>query len=65
MSLLYVSATHGPSSGNTYYLGRPLHCTLCPSTLRHVVVVVDDDDDDDDDDVVVNSLHRIFSSYLS
>jgi hypothetical protein len=28
MSLLHLSAIHGPSSGNTYYLGRPLHCKL-------------------------------------
>jgi hypothetical protein len=38
--LLHVSAAHGPSSGNTYYLGRPLHCTHFLSTLRHIVVVV-------------------------
>jgi hypothetical protein len=48
MSLLHVSATHGPSSGNIYYLGN--HCTVhfVLSIIRHIVVV--------------NLLCRIFST---
>jgi drug/metabolite transporter (DMT)-like permease len=51
--LLHVSAAHGPSSGNIYYLG--VHCTVhfvfC--TYRHIAVII------------VNLFHRIFLSYFS
>jgi hypothetical protein len=52
MSLLHVSATHGPSSGNIYYWGD--HCTghFVVCALRHIVVFV------------VNLFPRIYPSYL-
>jgi hypothetical protein len=49
--LLHVSAAHGPSSGNTHYFGRPLHCALVHfvfCTYRHIVVIV------------LNLFYRIF-----
>jgi hypothetical protein len=51
--LLHVSAAHGPPSGNIYYLGRQLNCTILVfCSYRRIVFIV------------VNFIYRIFLPYF-